>query len=131
VSTREGFATVCRDVCRDRSWELLPSGIRVALPDDRHQIVELDFFESGGRPLLRLTTRIGREEEVSEVRLSLALRLNAELAHGAFALRDGELVMLDTLVLEDTDPGELEAVVGYLAETADRYEDRLFGRDEN
>jgi len=131
VSTREGFATVCRDVCLERGWELLPIGIRVDLPADRSQLVELEFFESEERPLVRLTTRIGSEAEVSEVRIHLALRLNAELAHGAFALREGELVMLDTLLLEDTDRGELEAVVGYLAHTADRYEDRLFGRDEH
>jgi hypothetical protein len=131
VSTQEGFATVCRDVCQERGWELLPIGIRVPLPAGRSQLVELDFFESGERPLVRLTTRIGGEHEVSKVRIPLALRLNAELAHGAFALRDGELVMLDTLLLEDTDPGELEAVVDYLAHTADRYEDRLFGRDEH
>ena len=131
MSTREGFATVCRDVCQERGWDLLPSGIRVALEGDRHQLVELDFFEYQTRPLVRLTTRIGSADEVSEVRLSLALQLNSELAHGAFALRDGELVMVDTLVLEDTDPGELDAVVDYLATTADRYEDRLFGRDEH
>lgn len=131
MSTREGFATVCRDVCQERGWDLLPSGIRVALRGDRHQLVELDFFEYQTRPLVRLTTRIGSADEVSEVRLSLALQLNSELAHGAFALRDGELVMVDTLVLEDTDPGELDAVVDYLATTADRYEDRLFGRDEH
>ena len=131
MSTREGFATVCRDVCRERGWELLPAGIRVDLPEGRSQLVELDFFEVQDRPLVRLSTRIGSESGLSDVRLSLALRLNAELAHGAFALRDGELVMLDTLVLEDTDPGELEATVGYLAETADRYEERLFGSDEH
>lgn len=131
MSTRDGFATVCRDVCHERGWELLPSGIRVALPAGRSQLVELDFFESEERPLVRLLTRIGSEHEVSKVRISLALRLNAELAHGAFALRDGELVMLDSLLLEDTVPRELEAVVDYLAKTADRYEDRLFDRDEH
>ena len=131
MSTREGFAEVCRGVCSERGWQLVPSGIRVPLPEGRHQLVELDFFEFAERPLVRLTTRIGGEDQLADVRLPLALRLNAELAHGAFALRDGELVMLDTLVLEDTDPGELEAVVGYLAEIADRYEARLFGRDEH
>ena len=131
MSTREGFATVCRDVCEERGWELLPSGIRVALPGGRHQLVELDFFEYATRALVRLSTRIGSEDELTNARFSLALRLNAELAHGAFALHDSELVMLDTLVLEDTDPGELDAVVEYLAVTADRYEDRLFGRDEH
>jgi hypothetical protein len=59
-----------------------------------------------------------------------ALRINARLAHGALAVRDDALVMIDTLMLEDADAAEIEASIGYLAETADYYEKVLFGTDE-
>jgi hypothetical protein len=39
------------------------------------------------------------------------------------------LVMVDTLILSDADPAEIEATVGYLAETADYYERTMFGPD--
>jgi hypothetical protein len=38
--------------------------------------------------------------------------------------------MIDTLMLEDADAAEIEASIGYLAETADYYEKVLFGTDE-
>jgi hypothetical protein len=41
------------------------------------------------------------------------------------------LVVLETLMLEEADPSEIEASVRYLAETADYYEKTLFGGDEH
>jgi hypothetical protein len=120
---------MCRRVCRERGWELLPSGIRVALGNGRHQVVELELFEARGRELVRLATTIGNARQLGEDRLGRTLRYNADLALGAFAVRDGDLVMTETLLLRDADEGELEAAVGYLAETADHYERLLFQGD--
>jgi len=39
-------------------------------------------------------------------------------------------VLIDSLMLDDVEPSEVEAVVRYLAETADHFERTLFGTDE-
>jgi len=64
------------------------------------------------------------------VRLMVALRINAELAHGCLAVHDDDLVMTDTLMLRDADSAEIEASIGYLAETADYYEKSIFETDQ-
>jgi hypothetical protein len=129
VGVSEAFGAMCRRVCRERGWELLPSGIHVALEGARHQLVSLELFEARGREMVRLSTTVGSAREIGEARLARALHWNAELAHGAFAVSEGDLVMLDTLLLRDVDAGELEAAVAYLAETADRYERLMFEAD--
>jgi hypothetical protein len=125
----EAFGAMCRRVCRERGWELLPSGIRVRLGSGRHQVVEIELFEARGRELVRLSTTIGSAREIGEERLGRTLRWNADLVLGAFAVRDGDLVMTETLLLRDADEGELDAAVGYLAETADHYERLIFQGD--
>ena len=72
-----------------------------------------------------------RSDRLGATRLLRALESNAGLAHGALAVHGGELVMVDTLMLKDADPGEVEASISYLAETADRYEKILFDTDEH
>ena len=39
--------------------------------------------------------------------------------------------MANTLLLKDADAAEIEASIGYLAETADYYEKTLFGTDQH
>lgn len=131
MATRESFGQLCRRVCQEQGWELLPSGVQITWGDGRHQLVSLEFFEVADEELVRLYTVIGAADAIDPTRLQSALRLNYHLAHGAFALRDHELVMIDTLMLEDAGPGEIEACISYLAETGDYYERSLFGTDEH
>ena len=130
MATQEMFGQICRRVCEQQGWELLPSGVHVKFRDGRHQVVSLEFFESEREELVRLYTMIGEIDGMDVRRLVAALRINARLAHGALAVRDDALVMIDTLMLEDADAAEIEASIGYLAETADYYEKVLFGTDE-
>jgi len=129
--TKEAFSSVCRRVCEEQGWELLPSGVNVEWPDGRHQVVALEVFHHEQEELVRLFTTIGATGNLTPVRLTIALRINAELAHGAFAVKDDNLVMVDTLMLDDADAGEIEASIRYLAETADYYEKAIFKIDEN
>lgn len=129
--TKEAFADICRRVCEEQGWELLPSGVHVKWPGGRHQLVELEVFEHEQKELVRLFTTIGTVENMTPVRLTIALRINAELAHGAFAVKNDHLVMVETLMLDDADPGETEAAIRYLAETADYYEKAIFETDEH
>ncbi len=131
MEDRESFGNACARVCEEQGWDLLPSGVRVGLPGGRHQVVSLEFFESEGEELVRLFTGIGAAAALSAERLALALQINARLAHGALAVREGDLIMTDTLLLKDSDAAEIQACLGYLAETADYYEKTLFGTDDH
>ncbi|MGH0036928.1 MAG: YbjN domain-containing protein [Myxococcota bacterium] len=125
------FRAICEQVCQEQGWELQGNGVHVPLPEGRSQVVEIETFEYEDEDLVRLTTVIGSAESLSEVRTRAAMELNARLPHGAFGVRSGELVMTETLLLQDTDAAELEASLRYLAITADRYEEQLFETDQH
>ena len=78
---------------------------------------------------MRLHTVIGSTEHIRAERLTHALRMNFGLPHGSLAVKDEMLVMLDTQLLAEVDLGELDACMIYLAETADRFEQSMFGPD--
>jgi hypothetical protein len=128
--TKEAFADICRRVCEEQGWDLLPNGVNVKWADGRHQVVELETFQHERTEMVRLFTTIGTIGSITPVRLTIALRINAELAHGAFAVKNDQLVMVETLMLEEADPAETEASIRYLAETADYYEKAIFETDE-
>jgi hypothetical protein len=131
VASEEVFARLCERVCRDEGWNLLPTGVQVFGADGRQQVVTLEFFEFEGSDLVRLSSTIGSTSALAPGRLGLALQVNARLAHGALAVSDGDLILTDTLILADADPGEVSATLRYLAETADYYEKIFFGTDEH
>ena len=131
MTDQNQFAVLCERVCEAHGWELLRSGIQVSFANGRHQLVELEIVQFEAEELVRLSTTIGSIEHLSPVRLTVALRLNAELAHGCLAIKNEDLVMTDTLMLDEADFGEIEASVAFLARTADDYEKTLFGTDED
>ena len=128
---QEAFSDICRSVCEERGWELNPSGVHVLLDDGRHQVVALELFDHEDEELVRLSSTIGEAAKLTPVRLTIALRINAELAHGAFAVKDDHLMIVDTLMLDDADRGEVEASIRYLAQTADYYERVIFETDDH
>ena len=129
MAGQEHFAQIPERVCRDRDWNLLPTGVHVSLPNNRHQLIEIEFFQFKREELVRLFSTIGEVDGMNAVRLTVALRINAELAHGCLAVHEDHLVMTDTLMLRDADSAEIEASIGYLAETADYYEKTIFETD--
>ncbi len=130
MATKDHFAQILTRVCAEHGWEFTPAGVRVRFASGRQQMVEIGFFAFQKEELVRLHTTIGRIEELDPVRLIVALRINAELAHGALAVMDEDLVMTDTLMLDDAGFAEIEASIRFLAETADDYEQTLFGTDQ-
>ncbi len=131
MAPQEAFADLCRQACADQDWELLPTGIVVRWGDGRHQLIKLEFFEFRREELVRLSTTIGRVAALSREQLVSALRTNADLAHGALAIRHDDLCMIDTLMLATSGAAEIEAAISYLASAADDYERTLFGTDEH
>ncbi len=116
-------------LCAQHGWELLPSGVNVIHANGRHQVVSFEIFEFEEQHLVRLVTTIGKARALRIDQMEHALRANIELAHGALALEGDELCMTDTLSLEESDLGEIESAVAFLAEMADYYEQALFGTD--
>jgi len=130
MATQETFSEICRRVCGEQGWDLEPSGVHVPLAKGRHQVVAIEIFQHEEEERVRLMTTIGDTRELTPVRLTIALRINFELAHGAFAVKDENLILVDTLMLEGVGPDELELSIRYLAETADYYEKAIFDTDE-
>ncbi len=131
MSSPETFGRICQRVCQEQNWTFVPSGVHVGLPDGRHQVVELEFFEDESEELVRLASTIGPAGGLSPERLIAVHQVNARHAHGALAVRDGHLVMVDTLLLRDAGSREIEASLRYLASTADGYEKTFYGTDEH
>lgn len=131
MSDKATFGRLCERVCGEQSWKLLPTGVELRWPDGRHQVVSLEFFEADGSDLVRLYTVVGPVSDLPPDRLALALQVNSRLAHGALAVRDAQLIMTDTLLLEGAEPTQIRAALSYLGETADYYEKIFFGKDEH
>lgn len=131
MGSHDSFPEICRSVCEARGWDLNPTGVDVPLEGGRHQVVSLEVFDHEEQELVRLSSIIGESSKLTPVRLTIALRINAELAHGAFAVKDDQLVMVETLLLTDADPSEVEASIRYLAQTADYYERVIFETDDH
>ncbi len=117
-------------VCAEQGWQRDRDAIEVPLAGGRHQRVSVEPFEFEGEELVRIASGIGPTEHIDPLHLNTALRLNYGLPHGALALRENQLVLVDTLLADEPDKEEIEAVVSYLAETADHFERTLFGTDE-
>jgi hypothetical protein len=131
MSSRETFARLCERVCGEQDWSLGPTGVELGLPGGRHQVVAMEFFEFQDQNLVRFYTTIGGADVLGPQRLALALQVNARLAYGALAVRDEQLIMTETLLLEDADSAEIRESLRYLAETADYYEKIFFGTDDH
>jgi hypothetical protein len=131
VKQRESFARLSERVCREQGWELLAGGVRVPLLGGRSQLVDMERYELAERERLRLWTRIGPSATLGVVRMEVALRKNADLERGAFAIREDTLVMTETFALDEMSADEFEGAVRFLADTADSYEKGIYATDEN
>lgn len=131
MSPREKFDAICGQLCDTRDWTRDANALDVQLEQGRKQTIQFEFFSHEGHEMVRLHTTIGSTRRIRSDRLIFALELNFGLPHGCLAVRNENLVMVDTLILEEVDALELETAVDYLAKTGDHYEATLFGSDEN
>ena len=127
---QDEFDSVIDAVCSQQGWQRERDVIEVPIEGGRHQFVSFEHFEFEGEMLVRLASEIGPSEHIEPLHLTTALRLNYGLPYGALALQKDRLVLVDTLMADDPDAEEIEAVARYLAETADQLERTLFGTDE-
>ena len=130
MSPSESFARLSERVCREQLWKLLPNGVRVPLPGGRSQLVDMERYEIGGLERVRLWARIGTVEQLGASQMEVALRKNADLERGGFAIREEMLVMTETFALDEMRADEFEGAVRFLAETADGFEEAIYGTDD-
>jgi hypothetical protein len=127
-----GFGEVFDGICGKNGWPVRGSEATLSLTGGRSQKVLWTQFRHEGKDMARLHSTIGAAGTDAPVRLeSAALRLNFNLPHGAIAIHEGNLVLCETFLVADADPGEVESSVRFIAEMADRYEKQIFGTDRN
>lgn len=126
---REEFEKRTTRICTRREWKWDGKQIELSLPNARRQAVNLDYFSFRDQELVRLYSTIGSTRRILADKLVFALELNWRMPHGGVAVHDGMLLLVDTLMLEGAVESEIEASVAYLAETADQYEQSMFGPD--
>ena len=125
------FGEVFNGVCGKNGWSVKGSEATLSLPGGRSQKVLWTQFRHEGKDLARLHSVIGAAGADAPVRLESALRLNFNLPHGAIAIHEGRLVLCETFLVAEADPGEVESSIRFIAEMADRYERQIFGTDRN
>ncbi|MEM7412656.1 MAG: hypothetical protein AAF430_20665 [Myxococcota bacterium] len=131
MSSYESFRALLAEVCQSEGWGLSADQVELKFEDGRRQLVRVQEFRFDQTEMLRVFSVIGPAKHIDPVRLTDGLRLSFKLPHGAMALHDNELVIVDTLRAAEADAPEIRACLRYLAETADRYEKTMFGVDDH
>lgn len=127
------FREIVDSIAQACKWEVSEEEngsicIEVATGSGRTQMVVItEDVDIAEQPIVRYWSVIGSADGIDYKR---CLEENANLAYGAFALRDESLVLMDTQLVADADPMEVGASIGNLAAYADRYERDLFGVDK-
>ena len=103
--------------------------LALKLDNNRGQDVTVTCSENDGIDYLRFCTKVGEVASFSPERLKQMLQLNAGLLRGAFALSEGELVLVDTVDASPLDHDRAGRALVQLARTADQMERAFFGTD--
>ncbi|MDH4039100.1 MAG: hypothetical protein OEW92_07365 [Gammaproteobacteria bacterium] len=117
------------DVCLRNDWQCDGNQATLVIPGGRHQVLSFATFLFEGEEVLRITTAVGPVAPLSEIQLNGVLGLNASLAFGALAILGKDLVMTDTYLLKGDCHDQLAYAMGFIAETADRYEREIYRTD--
>lgn len=128
-AAREQFEKRTGEICERHEWKWDGARVELHLDGGRRQQVELDYFVYADHEMVRLYSTIGPTRRIAAQKLVFALEMNWKMPHGGVAVHDDMLVLVDTLMVGDATPSEIEATVTYLAETADQYEESMFGPD--
>lgn len=111
------------DECGFPFEEISDSVWRVESPEDNVKNIMVSYAE----PILVLRINLMKVPEKNRERFyERLLKLNAtEIPHGAFGLEDSQVVLIDSLQLENLDPNELRASIESLAFTVAQYYNEL------
>ena len=122
-------------VARSNGWAIANSaqGYRMEIPTEsgRSQVVEIDGgSDPDGQALVRIWSKVTDIDNVGDPWYLLGL--NAELAYGALALKDRDIIVTETQLLGTADYEELRRAIYYVAKYADDLERQVHGHlDQN
>ncbi len=123
--------SLARMVAGRHGWPMTQSHdgscrVEVRTEAARTQVVQLNPGQDpDGRPIVWVWSVICETSGVGDP--WYLLRLNATLTAGAVAVRDPNVILVDTLALQGLQPGELERVIGWVARHADSLEKQVHG----
>jgi hypothetical protein len=120
-----------REMCMRQKWVPDGSDVTVALSGGRKQLIHSEVYAFEGEQMIRIYTRVGPLQKLSETQLSALLGLNFSLAFGALASYGHDLVMTETLLVHDSAHDQLANAIRFLAETSDGYEAQIYGTDQH
>jgi hypothetical protein len=127
------FREIVDNIAKACGWKVSAErggalSIEVPTGSGRSQIVLItEDQDIAEQQIVRYWSVIGPADDIE---FRKCLEENAKLCYGAFALKDEQLVLMDTQLVQDADPMEVGASIGNLAAYADRYERDLFGVDK-
>lgn len=116
-------------VCQKQGWQHDGPDITLSFEDKRKQLVQTEIFLFEGEEMIRVYTRVGPLNKLTETQLSALLGLNFSLTFGALASFGEDLVMTETLLMRDAAQDHLAYAIRFLAETSDGYEKQIYGTD--
>jgi hypothetical protein len=120
---------IFKKVCERNGWKCLGNKAEIPLSGGRKQQVEMQLFKHANEEMVRFLTEVGSVVSLNNERAIAALRVNANLPHGALAIAGEQLVLVDTFLLREADHDEVESSIRYLTEAADRYERLIYKTD--
>jgi hypothetical protein len=123
--------SLIQKICTANGWHYDHGRAQLPLDGGRTQDIEFQTFTADGEEFVRLFSVIGPSAALDERRLMAVLRLNASMRLGAFAIVGDNLAVVDTFLVREADHYEVRHSLEYLAKTADRYEQVVFGTDDN
>jgi len=106
-------------------FESIDEGMwRVESPDNSVDNIILKYAD----PILFLRIKLAKMPQKNrEVFYERLLQLNAEINHGAFAIAEDDVILVDALEVENLDRNELQASVDSLGFTVAQYYTELKG----
>ncbi|MCD4786189.1 MAG: YbjN domain-containing protein [Candidatus Eremiobacteraeota bacterium] len=98
--------------------------------EDRKQDLVIYPFVEEGKEMVRIISGVGHKSDFSTNKLISFLELNMSLRHGAFAIYQGQVVLVATINYSNMmDVNRVSGQLHYLTKMADTFERTLVGLD--
>ncbi len=128
------FQTLLQQVCAYNGWPMTftNGGARIEIPTEygRSQVVDVSVGQDpNANQLVYVWSNIATTNYVQDP--WYLLQCNANLAYGGIAVRDNQVFLMDSMMLQTADAQTLVKIMYYIANTADQFEKQWVGYDNN
>lgn len=120
-----------QQIAGQRGWAMVRNhdgSAKLEIPTEygRSQVVQITpSRDPDGRPLVFIWSVVCSTSDIGDP--YYLLRLNAELTYGALAVRDPNVILVETQLVETADHEELMRAVFYVGKYADDLEKQVHG----